>query len=355
MMSLALGACSPNAGGAGTGPGAMPGNDDDDEGTEDEGTEAVIDDTTSGADSTGTSATTMPPPGDDSADGPMMDEGPIGHPAVTISDGPVFDFGSHNLNDKGDQTFTVANEGDGDATVVGVGGVGGAFSIVTHDCAETLAPADTCMVVVRFLPTLFGDVQTDLQVSFQDGDMAQMVSRSLVGRGVGMTGNLLINGGGELGLATDIPPMGWTIGYGPNWSANWMEAMPQEGSRTISAGWGPPVINDFTLRQDVDIAALTTWGDASGVRVHYRAFHRSETDGNDPTWIELRFLDNGGSETHLYPGSLFSGITWNETAGDILVPAGVRFAQLSLQCNRVMNEWCSGFYDGMEVWVEWAG
>lgn len=93
----------------------------------------------------------------------------------------------------------------------------------------------------------------------------------------------------------------------------------------------------------------------AGVRLYYRAFHRSETEGNDPTWVELRFLGSGGNELAVYPSGQYSGITWNESVGNFLAPAGTHYVQLSLQRNRVLNEWCSGFFDGMEVWAEWLG
>lgn len=353
VLALTLGACSLNVGGGGSGSGAKPvddGLEDDGEGvaTDGEGT------TSAGDGATGTSGATNPPI-DDTADGPAMDEGPVGHPVVTISHGPTFDFGPRNLTESADQAFTVANEGDGDATAVQVAGVGGSFTLRSHDCPPTLAPGDTCEVDVRFDPALFGDVQTELQIAYQDQGMAAMASRQIVGRGVGATANLLVNGGGELGNANDIPPMGWTIAYGPSWSSSWVLATPQEGSRTISAGWGPPVLNDFTLHQQINVAGLTAWGDAAGVRLYYRVFHRSETEGNDPTWVELRFLGSGGNELGSYPSSQYSGITWNESVGNFLAPAGTHYVQLSLRCNRVLNDWCSGFFDGMEVWAEWLG
>jgi hypothetical protein len=351
---LGLAACSLNSAGNGSGSGAMP----VDDGVEDEAEGTVTgDEGTTTADGEGTVTSGATNPGDGPADGPMMDDGPAGHPAVTISNDPMFDFGPRNLTESADQAFTVTNEGDGDATAVQVAGVGGAFSVLSHDCPPTLAAGDACEVQVRFDPALFGDVQTELQIAYQDQGTATMESRQIVGRGIGVTGNLLVNGGGELGNSNDVPPMGWNIGYGPSWSANWFEKglTPVEGSRTISAGWGPPDVNGFTLHQQIDVAALTAWGDAAGVRVYYRAFHRSETEGNDPTWVELRFHDAGGGELALHPSSLYSSITWNESVGNFVAPPSARTVQLSLQCNRVANDWCSGFFDGLEVWAEWLG
>jgi hypothetical protein len=356
-MALTLGACNLNAAGGGSGSNAMPGGqeDGDDETQEGSGDDVEGDDTTAGGGSaTGTSGVTAPPT-DDTVGAGSMDDGPGPHPAVAISHGPMFDFGPHNLSENVEQTFTVTNEGDADATAVQVAGLGGPFILGTHDCGPTLAPGAACSVQVRFDPDLFGDVQTELQIAYQDQGMATSAARPIAGRGIGVTDNLLINGGGEQGAATDSPPMGWTIAYGPSWSMNWNAAPAVEGARTISAGWGPPGIDDFTLYQQLDVAALTTWGDAAGVRFYFRAFHRSETVGNDPTQVVLRFRDGGGAELASISSPELSGITWNESVGNTVAPPGTYHVQLVLECTREMNDWCSGFYDGMEVWAEWLG
>lgn len=350
MTTLALGACSPYAFGSGSGSGAKPGDD----GPTDEGTGTGPEDTTGGPEGSSTTAATAPP-GDESVDGPPMDEGPDGHPMVTISDGPMFDFGRHDLAEAVDQAFIVTNEGDGDATAVQVGSLSGAFSIVDHDCSDVLAPGATCEVQVGFAPERFGDVQTELQLDFQDQGMEAMASLTLLGRGVGTTANLVINGGGEEGEATDIPPMGWTNTYGPSWSANWLIGKPVEGDRVISAGWGPPGDLYFTLDQVVDIAAHTTWDDAAGLQIHYRASHRAEGMGDDPTWIEVRVLDGSGGEIGLHPGSLHSGTHWNMSVGTFQAPLGAHSVRISLQCDRMTGDSCSGFFDGIELWAEWAG
>jgi hypothetical protein len=345
-MTLALGACTLNSGGGNSASGAMVLEDDD-------GTEEGSDDTTAGGGSASTSAATAPP--DETADGPMMDDGPAGeHPEVTISHDPVFDFGPTPLIVGATEPFIVTNEGDDDATALQMS-VAGAFSIVEHDCGETLAAGATCEVQVLFAPELFGDTQTELQIGFEDQGAPTMVSRQILGRGVGTTRNLLINGGGELGDAIDIPPMGWVIDYGPNWSASGQAVTPYEGRRTISPGWGPPGVNDFVLHQQVDLASLTTWGDANGLQVHCRAFHRAVYSGDDPTWIELRFFDSGGGEMELHPGGLFSGITWNESQLSTPVPMGAHDTRLVLQCDRAAGDVCSGYFDGLELWAEWQG
>lgn len=298
----------------------------------------------------GASSTTAPEPPSESTSSTAE-----GHPMLVISDGPTHDFGSLDLTETIEHAFSISNEGEGDATSLLPAVEGAAFVITSHDCGEVLAAAASCEIEVSFQPNLFGGVGGELQLAYQDQGVATSVTRSLVGRGVGTTANLLVNGGGELGDADDIPPMGWTIGYGPSWAVDSILVPPAEGTRTIFAGWGPPMGDAFSLFQSIDVTSLTTWDDAAGVRFHYRAFHRAEASNDDPSWVLLRFLDAGGGEIGTHPSSLFSGATWNQSTGDLLAPAGTHHVELALECNRALGDACSGFFDGVELWAEWSG
>jgi hypothetical protein len=303
--------------------------------------------------STSGAASSGPEPTSSTADGTSV--GGEGHPLIVISHGPVLDFGARNLGELAMHSFTVANEGDVDALELEVVELASPFTIASHDCAPTLAARSSCQVDVEFQPTFFGDHAGELRIAIDDVGQSVEVARPFTGRAVGATGNLLINGGGESGSATDVPPMGWTIGYGPNWSSGWDEVVPVEGARTISAGWGPPGVNAFSLHQAIDVSSLTTWGDAAGVRLYHRAFQRSETDGNDPTSVVLRVLDASGAELGAFPSSPYAGTAWNESVSNVLAPPGTTTVVLELLCDRQLNDWCGGFFDGVEVWAEWLG
>lgn len=312
----------------------------------------VVADATSGTSSSGSTSTSGPEP-TSTMEGTSA--GLEEHPQLVISDAPVLDFGARNLGELAMHSFTVTNTGDGHALDLEVVELAAPFTIASHDCGSILAAGSSCQVAVSFQPSLFGDHAGELRIGITDAGEAVEVSRPLTGRGVGATGNLLVNGGGELGNADDIPPMGWTIGYGPSWSTSWNEATPMEGSRTISAGWGPPGMNTFSLLQAIDVSSLTSWGDAGGVRVYYRVFHRAETNGNDPSSVILRLRDAGGAEVGAFPSPPYAGATWNETTSNVLAPAAATTVVLELQCDRQMNDWCGGFFDGIEVWAEWLG
>jgi hypothetical protein len=338
-MTLVIGACTfdPSSGGSGT-----------------PGTPAT---STDGEGSTGTSGGSAPP-ADETADGSgSTDGGAVGHAEVSISDGPTFDFGAHDLTDTLEHAFTVTNAGDGDATALQVVGVDGAFTLVSHDCGMALAAGASCEVRVSFEPKLFGDHGSALQLAFQDAGVGTSASRPIVGRGVGTTDNLLMNGGGEEGDPLDIPPVSWEAASGPTWSTNWnpVEVGTVEGSRVISAGWGPPDLTVFTLFQLVSGESLTNWDDAAGVRFSYRASHRPESADDDPTWVQLRFLDASGLELEAHVSDTNAAAAWLESEGSFVAPAGTRRVQIMLGCQRMVVDSCNGFFDGIELWAEWPG
>lgn len=333
--ALVLAACQLNATGSGTsadGTSTTPASDPSSEGT-----------------SAGGTATALPV--DDTAAGSTTD---AGHPSVTIAAGALVDFGPTDLADATEQVLLVTNDGDADATAVQVEELEAPFVVASHDCPSALAPGATCGVRVRFEPDRFGDAVGEARVAYEDRGEPSAAAGMVVGRGIGVTGNLLVNPGGELGEATAIPPMGWTLESGSNWSASWGLVAPLEGARTISAGYGPPDLTQFTLHQVVPVAALTTWGDAEGVRFYYRAHHGGEADGDDPTWVELRFRSSS-EQLEAHPSEIYTGAAWHESAADFVAPAETRYVQLALQCTRVVDTWCSGFFDDLEVWAEWAG
>lgn len=339
LGTLAVGACSFDSTGVGSSSSASPGNSSEDgDATASEGGG-----TTAGAGS--------------ASEG--VDEGSTGasveHPSVEISDGPSFAFGSSVLGEPVEHAFTITNEGLGEATALQIEDLGGPLS-VSHDCGEVLAPSASCEARVTFTAQAFGDYAGELKVGFQDAGVASSVSRPLTARGTGVTENLLINGGGEEGMPLTIPPEGWMAISGPNWSSNANPpGGPLEGARTISAGWGPPRLSAFTLQQRVPVASLTTWADAEGVRFHYRAFHRAQNAGDDPTWVILSFHDAAGAELEVHSSPANTLAAWVQSEGEWVAPPNTHRVQMLLVCERLVLDVCSGYFDGVEVWAQWDG
>ena len=289
---------------------------------------------------------------DDTGDGPPVDSGPD-HPAVTISDGPRFDFGTLVLNSPLDHAFTISNDGTADATAVQLGGLAGAFTVESHGFGDTLPAGESCVAQVRFAPNQFGDHMSELVLSFEDAGVPASASRPLTGRGVGTTGDLVVNGGGEEGGSFQSPPVGWTSSDF-NWAVS--EAVdPHEGDRTLHAGLAITVANPTVLVQQIDVAQLTQWGDAAGVTFHFRAHHRAQFTDNDPTEVVLRFLAANSSELGVNPSGQNASTHWVEVSGDWVAPPSTHFVRIELRCSTLPTNLCNGHFDGVQLWAEWNG
>lgn len=343
-MAWVIAGCSPNSSGVGSASGAVgPGEGSEGDGTLDDG-DGTLDDGDSSVMTTGADGT---------ADGAPMDSGD-GHPVIIISDGPTLDFGSLVINSSLDRLLTITNEGDAEATALQVLGLAGVFSVQGSDCPGTLGPGQSCAVTVSFGPAQFGPHAGELQLAFQDAGMPASASRPLAGLGVGMTGNLVINGGGEEGNGFETPT-GWSSAKGA-WVTTTTGVMPEQGIRTIVGGWTfswDP--DDYRLHQSISVAPLTTWGDAAGVRFYFRVHHRPATAGEDPTWASLRFLSGEGSVLESQPTATNSTAVWLESTGDWVAPANTHTVQVELACDRTTLYECNGHFDGVEVWAEWNG
>ncbi len=191
-------------------------------------------------------------------------------------------------------------------------------------------------------------------VAFDDAGMSTEATRPVEGRGIGATGNLLVNGGGEEGDLKAIPPEGWDIASGPNWTTT-DSAVPVVGDRTIYAGDAPMGFDTFVLHQVVQVSPLTTWGDAEGVRFFFSAYHRAWSAGSDPNHVEFRFADAGVSELalHVFPTNDTS--SWVQRSDDWEAPADTHHIQVLLVCDRETGDLCRGYFDEVEVWAQWLG
>lgn len=85
---------------------------------------------------------------------------------LSVSGGPVYDYGSVTVDTTVDRFFTVTNIGSRKATQitgsfylsVNFSFTGGSFPGEGGTCGSDLAPQDTCTVAVRFYPRSFGSL-----------------------------------------------------------------------------------------------------------------------------------------------------------------------------------------------------
>ncbi len=120
---------------------------------------------------------------------------------ITISEGPLFDYGIKSLGSVTDHIFVLENTGGLNAT--GVAGTGLAAPFTFKDgsypgtggtCGATLAAAANCTLVVTYSPTSTG-LQTDtIEINYNDGSSGQTSTRIIQGTGATVA-NLLISDG----------------------------------------------------------------------------------------------------------------------------------------------------------------
>ncbi len=120
---------------------------------------------------------------------------------LSISDGPIFNYGAIPSTGLAEKTFTVTNIGTTDAITISPTALTGPFRFkgatfpgTGGTCSTSLNPGGTCLVVVEFAPVAIGTYNSSLQLNYNDGALNQTTTRTI--EGVGATpGSLTISNG----------------------------------------------------------------------------------------------------------------------------------------------------------------
>ena len=110
---------------------------------------------------------------------------------LTLSDGPLLDYGIVAVGGVLNKTITVTNSGNYAASAMSGSGLeapfafaGGSYPGSGGSCADTLSPSASCTLVVAFSPSTTG-LQTDsVLLNYNNGAGSQVASRDLQGTGV---------------------------------------------------------------------------------------------------------------------------------------------------------------------------
>ena len=98
------------------------------------------------------------------------------------------DFGSVVIGNTATQTIQFSNPGTIAATSLSITPLTGAYSLTSETqadaCGTSLAPSQTCSIVVAFSPASAGVAQGSLVVSYNGGGTSQTIQVSLTGKGV---------------------------------------------------------------------------------------------------------------------------------------------------------------------------
>ncbi len=309
--------------------------------------------TTSASTSSATSFTTSSPASTTTA-------GATDEPLLAFSDGVSYDFELRPITTLSHHEFTVTNIGRMSAQSVTVSvldsGVGhDSFAIGRSNCGDVLDPGQMCAVEVAFMPTLFGLHGATLLAEYDTPTTSLFAALDMTGTGIGATDNLLVNGDGETGADGESPPPGWTAVSGI-WQVTGSPLIAAyEGDQYIWPGIGIGGLSQYSVRQQIPVTNLTTWGDAEGIEFHVRSWLRSFEFGNDPAHYTMGFYDGGFSPLGEVVGPISTSEAWVELQSSEVAPAGTEVTQLSLECELQSGSACSAFFDGMEVWAEWNG
>lgn len=108
--------------------------------------------------------------------------------ALTISDGPTFDYGIAVIGSLNEKVFTVTYAGTMPATGLSAATLSAPFSFkggiypgIGGTCGATISA--TCTVVVTYMPTASGNLTGTLSLAFNDGKAAQTSTRDITGTG----------------------------------------------------------------------------------------------------------------------------------------------------------------------------
>ena len=109
--------------------------------------------------------------------------------ALSISDGPTYNYGSQLRTTTTDKTFTVTNSGQVDAAGVSVSGLvslfiqRGSYPGTGGTCSSSIAVGN-CTIVVSYTPTDATYDSDTIQISYHDGAVTQTAERAPTGTGL---------------------------------------------------------------------------------------------------------------------------------------------------------------------------
>jgi hypothetical protein len=286
-------------------------------------------------------------------------------PMLRISHGPTHDYGFVHIHGNAVQTFEVTNTGSASAIAIEARPLGAAFSFAGGEypgeggtCESTLAPAESCTVVVVFGPTVPRLHATDIVLDYaHSGGVVFESSRRLVGGGI--TGNLVVNGGGE---QSGSPPVGWHV---PSFDASgsWEASScarskdgnagsPLAGERCLGHatmhGGGAEHHEETGIEQTYALEAWAEAIDRGEIRFVFSGFGQSRYAQNDDWRILVEFLDTDMNPLGVLGDSGWGwSEDWDEAGGQAVAPSGTRHVRTRLMCRITFQPsvYCDAFFD----------
>ena len=125
-------------------------------------------------------------------------------PDIMVNDNNlVISFGTVVLRNTSEQTVTMKNDGAADLSIGAIAGASAPFSITSDTCSnQTISPAASCSVTVRFAPTGGGTFSANLGIPSNDPDETT-VNAQLSGASPNVVFVTSVSGNGNLGSWAD--------------------------------------------------------------------------------------------------------------------------------------------------------
>ena len=269
---------------------------------------------------------------------------------------PHGDFGPIDLGESEARAFVVTNVGTAPANNLAWSGVtepfvfvGGSYPGASGNCSHVLDAGESCLLVLAFEPKTPGPAQAQLGIHYQDDGGSHIVSRELVGGGIGSTDTLLVNGDAEdCPHAGAIPP-NWELAAGTGWRCG---SNVQAGSFSFFGG-DQSGAGLFELRQDVTVTAFADVIDLGALGIELSGWGRRTGGGDDSYHIDVVYLgeDENAGELAGWTSGVHSAGIWLQHTHARTLPAGTRTISVRLFCVKKdgnANQ-CDAYFDELEL------
>ena len=290
-------------------------------------------------------------PGSESTSSPAPQDESGSAPAMLVVDVSALEFGDVQVGTSQTMELVLTNTGDELVGKLGADSPSDPFSFAGEgldaewpgdggDCTAELAGGQSCRIVLSLVPAEFGEHTGSIQIDSEPGQLTV----PLVGRGVGSTSNLLVNGDGEMPGA---PPPGW-VETGGSWESNAsMTIRPHGGLRVILAtdAWDGAAT---TLRQDVSLAGYSRLVERGEMRVRLEGWQRTAGPLGDEASANLVITSGPGQQS--WSTTSQPTAVWTSFELDAAVPVGAAQISVELVCTPTgAGEVCDAFFDDVSL------
>lgn len=253
-------------------------------------------------------------------------------------------FGNVDLGSAEEITLTLSNEGDATATNIMIGLTGA--GLYDADCGMNLDAGDSCTINVEVNGSTLGPLTVGtLDIDYDDGQAAQLISREFDAQVVGVTSNLVPDSSFE-GCSGGNLPQGWTGNMVCSNSFNSNGVAPATGQQLLR-----PSHNDgniYTAQWTFDVSdyanAIETGNAEFRFRMDARSLGQFGGGGFDNNFVVRFYIDNFGSP--VFNTNAAGTSSWSLYDHDEDAPTNANEVRIELVCQKSNGESeCNAYFD----------